>query len=283
MSPDLNDVLLKWSIPPWTTAALVLTAAIYLRGWILIRRTRPEQFPGWRLFCFLCGIFSIFLAVASPVDTFDDQLLSAHMVQHFLFMSVAPPLLLLGAPQVPLLRGLPRPFVRVAFGPLIRMHWLRKVGQFLTSLKPAWLAMNLSYIGWHVPAAYELALRSENWHNVEHACFFFTSILFWYPLIRPWPTRHANLRWMLLPYLLTADFVKTGISAFLCFAGRPVYPSYVAESNPFGISALNDQAAAGAFMWVCGSTVFLIPAFWITLQLLSPRRSRRRRVPAPAH
>jgi putative membrane protein len=284
MSPEFKEVFLAWSIPPWTTAALVLTAVIYLRGWILIRKTRPEQFPGWRLLCFLCGLFSLFLATASPVDTFDDSLLSAHMVQHFLFMSAAPPLLLLAHPQVPLLRGLPRFVIRRILGPLFRLRWLHRVGGFLTSLKPAWLLMNLSYIGWHVPAAYELALRSENWHNVEHACFFFTSLLFWWPLVRPWPTRHATLRWMLLPYLLTSDFVNTGLSAIFCFAGRPFYPSYVAESNPFGISALNDQIAAGAFMWVAGSTVFLIPAFWLTLQLLSPKRQkRRRRIPAPAH
>lgn len=283
MSPELKAVLLTWSIPPWTTAALVLAAVIYLRGWLLIRRTRAEQFPGWRLFCYLCGLLALFLATASPVDTWDDLLLSAHMAQHFLFMSVAPPLLLLAAPQVPLLRGLPRFFVRRALGPLFRLHWLKRVSRFLTSLKPAWLLMNLTYLGWHVPAAYELALRSENWHNVEHACFFFTSLLFWWPLLRPWPSRHLSLRWMLLPYLLTSDFINTGLSAFLCFAGRPIYPSYVAASNPFGISALNDQIAAGAFMWVFGSTVFLLPAFWITIQLLSPRRARGRRIPAPVH
>lgn len=280
MSPELKAVLFAWSIPPWTTLALLLAAFVYLRGWLLIGRTRPAQFPGWRLASYLGALFSLFLATASPLDTWDDRLLSAHMVQHFVFMSVAPPLLLLGAPQVPLLRGLPRIFVRRVLGPFFRMHWLKQVGRFLTSLKPAWLAMNLAYLGWHVPAAYELALRSENWHNVEHACFFFTSVLFWWPILRPWPSRPVGSGWMLLPYLLTADIVNTGLSAFLCFAGRPLYPSYVTESNPLGVSALNDQIAGGAFMWVFGSTVFLIPAFWITLQLLSSRSGRRVHAPA---
>jgi hypothetical protein len=40
------------------------------------------------------------------------------------------------------------------------------------------------------------------------------------------------------------------------------------------LTALNDQIAAGAFMWVAGSTVFLIPAMMITVQLLSQRRER---------
>ena len=79
--------------------------------------------------------------------------LSAHMMQHFLFMSAAPPLLLLGAPQVPLLRGLPRVFVRLVLGPLFRMHWLRQFVHSITGLKPAWFLMNLAYIGWHAPAA----------------------------------------------------------------------------------------------------------------------------------
>ena len=283
MSPELQSVLRNWDIPPWTTMALLLAAVVYVRGWLLIGRTRPEQFPEWRLACYLGGLFSIFLAVASPFDTLDGRLLSAHMVQHFLFMSVAPPLLLLGAPQVPLLRGLPRVFVRRVLGPLFRIHWLRRIGQFMISLKPAWLLMNVAYIGWHVPAAYELALRSENWHNVEHACFFFTSVLFWWPILRPWPTRQKQLRWALLPYLLAADIVNTGLSAFLCFAGRPIYPSYALQTNPLGFSPLNDQAAAGAFMWVFGSTVFLIPAFWITMQLLSPKKKNRRRVPVTVH
>jgi cytochrome c oxidase assembly factor CtaG len=269
MTPEVRDLLLDWEIPLWTTVALALTAIIYLRGWTLIRKTRPVSFPAWRLVCFLGGIFSLFLATASPLDTLDEKLLSAHMGQHFLFMSVAPPLLLLGAPTIPLLRGSPQIILHRLFGPILRIHWLRYLGRFLTRLKPAWLAMNIAYIVWHIPGPYELAVRSENWHNIEHACFFFTSILFWWPVLRYWPGTRSKLSWMLIPYLLAADIVNTGISAFLCFAGRPVYPSYVTETNPLGLSPLNDQVAAGAFMWVFGSIVFLIPAVFITLQILS--------------
>lgn len=268
MTPEVKELLLDWEIPFWTTVALVLTAAIYLHGWMLIRKTRPASFPAWRLACFLGGVFSLFLATASPLDTLDEKLLTAHMGQHFLFMSVAPPLLLLGAPTIPLLRGLPRIVVR-ALGPVFRVHWLRQLWRFLTRLKPAWFAMNIMYIGWHIPAPYELAVRSEGWHNVEHACFFFTSLLFWWPVLRYWPGSRSKLRWMLIPYLLTADIVNTGLSAFLCFSGRPIYPSYITETNPLGISPLTDQVAAGAFMWVFGSIVFLVPGALLTLQLLS--------------
>ena len=271
-----------WDIPPIVTAEIVLVAVIYVRGWLQIRRTRPDQFPVWRLYCFLGGMLSLFVAVASPLDTFSESLLFMHMAQHYVFMSLAPPLIAFGTPVVPMLRGLPRWFVRGWLGPLFGTHTIHRIGQFITRPRVAWLAFNIMYIGWHVPAAYELALSSENWHNFEHACFFFTSLLFWWPILEPWPFRLQVSRWVLVPYLLLADFVNTGLSGFLCFAGRIVYPSYgEIWPRPFGISALSDQVAAGAEMWVLGSIVFLIPAMAIIINLLSPRRRRRPRRAQP--
>jgi cytochrome c oxidase assembly factor CtaG len=77
---------------------------------------------------------------------------------------------------------------------------------------------------------------------------------------------------MIIPYLLTSDLINTGLSAFLCFSGRLLYPSYGAVERPFGIDALMDQIAAGAFMWVFGSLVFLVPAIYLTLRFLTTNR-----------
>jgi hypothetical protein len=74
---------------------------------------------------------------------------------------------------------------------------------------------------------------------------------------------------MLIPYLLTSDLVNTGLSAFLCFSGRLLYPSYGVVERPFGIDALRDQIAAGAIMWVFGSLVFLIPALFLIVRILT--------------
>lgn len=265
-----SDLFTRWDIPWVVTAELAVTAVVYAHGWTRIRRTRPALFPVWRLACFLGGIAVLFVAVASPLDTFSDSLLSMHMVQHFVLMSIAPPLIVLGAPVVPMLRGLPRWMIRKVLRPFFRSRMLPAAGNFLTRPRVAWIAMNAAYVGWHVPRAYEFALASENWHNFEHACFFFTNVMFWWPVIRPWPSRALQSRWVLIPYLLLADIVNTGVSAFLCFAGRLLYPSYASVARPFALSALNDQVAAGAFMWVCGSMVYLIPAVAIVVQLLSP-------------
>jgi hypothetical protein len=77
---------------------------------------------------------------------------------------------------------------------------------------------------------------------------------------------------MIIPYLLTSDLVNTGLSAFLCFSGRLLYPSYGLVERPFGIDALKDQISAGAFMWVFGSLVFLVPAMYLTARFLANGR-----------
>jgi putative membrane protein len=271
MPPAYLDIFAEWSPPIVPTATLILCGVIYVRGWFAIRKTRPVQFPAWRLGAFLLGLAMIWVAIASPLDGLADALLSAHMVEHLLLMSFAPPLLLLGYPVVPMLRGLPR-LVRIyVCGPLIRIKMLRNLGHFLIAPLVAWLAMNLGLLGWHVPAAYDFALEHELWHDVEHLCFLGTSILFWWPVINPWPTRQNFAGWFLLLYLVMADIVNTVLSAFLAFCDRPVYGYYLREPNAFHISPLSDQRAGAVVMWVIGSLIFLVPAIVLTFKLLQPK------------
>lgn len=268
MPPAYRAVFAEWSPPVVLIGALFVVAVVYTRGWFAIRRTRPGQFPAWRLGSFLLGLAVIGLAIASPLDGFADVLLSAHMVEHLLLMSFAPPLLLLGYPVVPLLRGLPRGVTVQLFGPLMRSTGLRHLGHWLITPLVAWLTMNLMFLGWHVPAAYDYALEHEHWHEFEHLCFVGSSIFFWWPLLRPWPTRESYAGWLLIVYLVMADIVNTVLSAFLAFCDRPVYGYYLKEANVFDISPLGDQRAGAVVMWVVGSLIFLLPAAVITYRLL---------------
>ena len=129
MSPTLDAFLRSWPFDPWLLAALLLTAGVYLRGWLVLRRRDPRRWHGGRLAAFLGGLAAIYLALASPIEPFAGLLLQVHMVQHLLLMMVAPPLLWLGAPLFPMLRGLPRPVrtvlgrpmaVRAAAAPVLR-------------------------------------------------------------------------------------------------------------------------------------------------------------------
>ena len=270
---DVGDAVVRsWALLPWISASLILTGLVYLRGFRRLKVTRPVQFPVWRAFAFIGGLLSLWIALASPLDAMGGFLLTAHMVQHFILMSVAPPLLLLGYPVVPMLRGLPRPLVRDGLGPYFSMGWVHRVQGLLTHPAFGWLAMNIAYIGWHVPAAYELTLRSQSWHELEHACFFLTSLAFWWNVVQPWPSKARFSRWTVLFYLVSADLVNTGLSASLAFSGKLFYSTYGIAPRISGLSPMNDQIAAGAFMWVIGSIVFLVPAIGITVMLLGPKK-----------
>src|SRR6516162_4178295 len=151
-APPAN-IFAAWSIPLVPLLALSFLALLYLRGFLLARSTRPHELPAWRAVSFFAGLASLWIALASPIDALDDFLLAGHMIQHFILMSIAPPLIVLGAPAVPLLRGLPKG-LRALLRPLFRARWFHGASRFLVHPVAPWLMMNIAYLGWHVPAAF---------------------------------------------------------------------------------------------------------------------------------
>jgi putative membrane protein len=273
MSPAFQSILNEWSPPITVDVAIVLTAVVYLRGWLALRNSSRGLIATWRMAMFLLGILSLWIAIGSPLAAFDESSLSVHMVQHILLMLVVPPLVLLGAPSLPLLHGLPHWFVRTTLGPFLRCGPVQSLGKFLTHPVVCWVLAAIALIAWHIPSAFELALRSEAWHDVEHACFLLTSILFWWPVVQPFPSEPRWPRWSVPVYLFLGMLPGSALGAFLTFCDRVLYSSY-AENNPiFGMTALQDQIFAGALMWIVGFFVCIIPAVIITVKLLSPRVS----------
>jgi putative membrane protein len=256
----------------FVTLILIAIALFYLWGWYRLRNTLPNVLSMWRAAAFLCGLLSLWTAVASPLAALDHHLLTAHMAQHLLLMTVSAPLILLGAPAVTLLHGLPQRFVREALGPFLRYPPVNWFGRTITHPVFCWLAAVAAVIGWHVPALFELGMRSMRWHAFEHACFFAAGLLFWWPVIQPWPSVARWPRWGVPLYLFLATLPCDALSAFLTFCGRVVYPHYLSAHGMFDISPLPDQELAGALMWVWVTFVYLAPAAVVTLQMLSPQR-----------
>jgi hypothetical protein len=199
------------------------------------------------------------------------------MIQHLLMMLVAPPLILLGLPQNPLFLGLPRWASRDALGPFLTCESLKRIGHLVTHPAFCWSVATLALLGWHIPAAYDLALISPGWHDLEHACLFGASLLFWWPVLQPWPSTPRWPRWAIPVYLLCGDLVTTALAGILCFSDRLLYPAYAAVPRLFGVSELSDQVTAGAIMWVFGSFILLSAAVIITVQLLDPSIHNRER------
>lgn len=267
----------SWTFEPWIIVPLLLVSIIYLRGWWQLHRRLPRRFAGWRLIAFQSGVVTLFLALASPLHELAEKLLQFHMIQHLLLMMVVPPLLLLGAPILPLLRGLPRPALRYGLRQLFSSRAFKRLARFFTDPLVCLLGFTVSNVAWHVPALYELALRSEFWHAVQHICFFGTGLLFWWPVVQPWPSRSRWPRWTMIPYLLFADIQNTALSAFLIFSERVLYPTYAAVPRLWDISVLDDQAAAGAIMWVPGSVIFLVPVVVLAIRLIDSPQTRAAR------
>jgi cytochrome c oxidase assembly factor CtaG len=253
-------------VAPAVGAALA-AGAIYGMGWRELSRRMPQRFGPGRLAAFLGGLGAIVLAVASPLDALAGQLLQAHMTQHQLLMMVAPPLLWLGAPIAPVLCGLPRR-IRHAVATGLAAPTVRRIAHAIAHPGVGWVSFAIAFWVWHTPRLYELALSSDAWHHVEHACFFTTAMLFWRPVILAWPARSPWPRWAMIPYLLLADLQNTALSAILTFSDRVIYPAYASVPRIGTISALQDQAVAGVIMWLSGAAVFLVTAIWLVINAL---------------
>jgi putative membrane protein len=272
MTPDAHAIFATWSAAPiGVNVSLCLVGLVYTIGWLRLHRVFPDLISPWRLAAFLAGIASVWIAVGSQVEAFDDVSLTFHMVQHLLLMAVAPPLLLLGAPTLPILQGLPGWMARGIVAPFLRWGWVKRLGHLLTNPTVGWLAAALVLIAWHIPAVFELALRSDGWHKFEHASFFGAGLLFWWPVIQPWPSTARWPRWSIPLYLFCATLPCDILSGFLAFCDRVVYPSYLSAPRIFNVSPLQDQECAAALMWTCVTIIFLTPAVVVTIQILSPQ------------
>jgi putative membrane protein len=241
----------------WISVGLSLVAVVYLHRWLRVAWLVPNGVEGWRAGSFFVGLLLVWVGLGSPLSRLDHDLLTVHMVQHLLLMTLAPLLLLLGAP----LRLLPR-------NPAQRRGRMR--------LHPAvgWIGATATLVVWHIPGAFMLGLRSEMWHGIEQASFLVTGFLFWWPVVEP---SRDTLKWpesSLLLYLFLATLPCDILSGFLVFCDRVVYPVYLASPHQFGMTALEDQQCAGALMWTCVTLVYLIAAAIVTARLLSSPASQ---------
>ena len=256
----------------WVSVPLILVALVYVRGWVRIRRINLETIENWRVGSFLLGLFLIWLAMASPIAALDHELLTIHMVQHLLLMTLAPPLVWLGAPLKPLLHGLTQGLGNV-MSHFFRSPPVQRLGRAIAHPAVCWLAAAATLVGWHVPSLFALGMRSGLWHTTEQVSFLASGLLFWWPVIKPGQGASNGSEWPILLYLFVATLPCDILSGFLVFCDRVVYPVFSSSPQSFGLSALEDQQCAGALMWTCVTVVYLIAAAIVAARLLSPHRS----------
>lgn len=243
----------------------VFLALAYLRGSLRLR-SAEERVSAWRAVAFFVGLFLIWAALGSPIAALDHKLLTAHMIQHLLLMTIGPPLIWVGEPVMAFSIGLPPQLVN-AFA--LHKTLLRRLTDTLTRPMVGLFAASVVLVGWHIPAVFSLTMKSEAWYIIEQATFLAAGLLFWWPVVQPWPSI-VRPDWLIILYLFFATLPCDILSGFLVFCDRVVYPAYLPESHFLGFSALGDQQCAGALMWTCVTLVYLVAGSLLALQLLSP-------------
>jgi len=267
-----------WSIQP-SLAYVAIAAGLYFLGGRTYRRSRTEPL---RTAAFVAGLATIVVALNSPLDGYADQLFWAHMLQHVLLLTVAPPLILLGRPWPRMWRALPLDWRTTTGRALSGARWTAPV-RALSPPIPAWLLFNLTIVGWHIPGAYDATLRYGLVHDLEHVMFFFTGLLFWARVVDPGPLRR-RLAWpQRIAYVIGAMIVGWVIAITLVLVPHPVYGFYAALAHrPGGISALTDQQIAAGIMWVPGSVAYTVAMMTGVYRWLDPEPERTVRPPSTA-
>lgn len=288
-----------WPVPPYLLLGCLALEILYFRGWTMItnrihakQAARVSRLTGqasfapelarwnqwlWRGICFSGALFALLLISSAPIDILSGRLLWVHMVQHIFLLGVIPPLLVAGAPLLPLWLGLPRRarrLVKTGVSLSIRRASYQ-AGSWLLH-QPA-LACTLFVAGiwiWHWPALYDLALLNSAIHDwLEHTTFLLVSVLFWAQLI-PSPPLQIRAGYLARLGCVGVAIVQNVIlAALLGFAQVPSYAPYAHLAlAPGGLTALQDQHLGAGIMWTFGDLPFGI-AFsallhqWLTTQL----------------
>lgn len=235
---------------PSVVIGTALFALVYALGVGPLRRRYALGPPATNAQLAWFGASCVLLLVAlnGPLHHLSDYyLLSAHMFQHILLALIYPPMLLAGIPGWLL-------------SPLLRVPWLLRLGRILTTPLVAYLLFTAILIGWHLPPAYELALRNHNWHIAQHLMFLVSAVILWWPIVGPASELpRLSYLWQ-IGYLFVLQIPMFSLGAMIALAEHPLYPFYsVAPRVVPGLSFLTDQEYAGLLMWLPGHLILWLP------------------------
>ncbi len=221
-----------WSVHAEALFAVALLAAGYLYA------TRGQRVPRARLLSFWSGIALLTATAVTPLDALSFHLLSAHLLQNVVLAEWAPALVVFGIP----------PGLAARIAALQPVPSLTHPAVALT----IWLG---TYFLWHMPWAYDTALRHP-WTllHLEHALYFAAGCLLWWPVAHDRP--HALDDGARALYVFAAFVLASPLGLLLALVPSTVYDYYEEGESLWGLSTLTDQQIAGVTMAVEQAIVF---------------------------
>ncbi len=258
----IDDLNLSWAWSPVALGGIILLCALYVLG-IACARRRPSQdtpLKAYQVAAFVVAILAMVLVLLTPVDSIArTQLFSVHMAQIVTLTTLCAPLLWIASPSWLL-------------QPLLAQAGIRRISQGLTNPLVASLVFNMTFLIWHAPALYHLALSHESLYHLELLSLLFVALLNWWPVLGPL----RELRRLSYPMQMLYVFLDgqpLDVFAFLLvFSGAVFYPWYAVPPQ-LHMSAFNDQAVGGALLLLPGLVDLLVmsPLFFRWLALLEER------------
>jgi len=248
----------SWTLDPGPILLVMVLAAVYTRRWLAVRGDGgPRGASAWRLAAWLAGCTVLLLALVSPIDRLGEQLFMMHMVQHVLLLDMAPILLLCGLTKV-LLRPVTRRTLALE----------QSLGPFAHPAFAVVFYVAVMWV-WHVPALYDAALEHPTVHVLEHVVFMSAGLLYWWHLLSPVRTRIDQRGMYPVVYMLSTKVLVGLLGIGLTFAPDALYAFYEQQPETWGLSATEDQAAAGAVMALEQSIIMGIALTWLFVRALS--------------
>ena len=250
----------RWNFDPEILIPVALMTALYLRG-LYVWRERSRPHPHWRTACYLLGVALLVATIETPIDALAEHHFFMHMIQHDLLMMCAAPLILLGAPTTPVLRGLPRAVRRVLVRPVMRRRESYALYRLITHPIIV-IAVHTGVLwAWHLaPGWYDAAIRDALVHDVQHASLAFAGLLVWWNVIDPAPL-HSRLGYMWrMALLIAVGTPKAFLGAMITFSESLLYDFYNDSAPIFALDPIRDQEIGGLIMWVPGQMMFLLAA-----------------------
>jgi putative membrane protein len=212
-------------------------------------RDRGAPVPGWRQACWYGGLALMVATLVSPLAHIAEELFLAHMLEHLLLADIGTLLLVLGLTGPVLQPLLAAPGI----------GWLRVFAHPVVALA-AWTA---NFYVWHLPALYQASITHDGVHAVQHILFVAFGMSMWMALLGPLPKPAWFGNLARLAYIIAVRLIGSVLANALLWSSAVLYPRYAAGQAEWGISAANDQSAAGAIMMVEGSIVTLCLFGWL--------------------
>jgi cytochrome c oxidase assembly factor CtaG len=257
-----------WSFEPWAFIPLSLSLLLYLVGYSRLTRRADHSRPAVRrnAIMFLLGWLVLAGATLSPLHEGGTRSFTLHMLEHELIMLLAAPLMSLSRPLGVMIWALPSP-VRAGVSNWVRGGWLHWLWRHATAPLVATLVQIAVIWLWHAPALFELALRHEGWHVVQHVCFLVSALLFWWAMVFGRDGRQGYGFSALC--LFVTSLAGGGLGALMTFAISPWYADYAAMGmGLFGMTPEQDQELAGLLMWIPGGMAHAGAALVLLLRWL---------------